>query len=206
MTNQNLRYWCELYQQHKREALAVDIETKHYDGPISVVSMYRKKSEWDAELMQFVNDGDDHSLALKDEFGKAKLLITFNGLAHDIPKLQSEYPQAIQEDVRVLDLCVLARSIGLKGGLKNMETVMGIKRSKEARQAEGKTHYLWRRITESEDEAALIQLLEYASDDVRNLFDLAEWLIEWAEAKMNLEKAPVNRMHEMSTSPILKML
>ena len=205
MAYEKLRYWCELYRKHKRDALAVDIETTHYDGPISIISMYRKKSQWDAELTQFVKDNDPHAVAIGEEIRSAKLLITFNGLSYDIPKIKEEYPNVIPEKMPVLDLCVFARAIGLKGGLKNMEKVMGLKRSRDAEQAEGKTHQLWKKIQQIQSEEALMQLLEYAAHDVRNLFELTEWLIQWAEAKMALEKAPVNRIEDHAPSAILKM-
>lgn len=201
-----LAYWAELYRKHKRNAVALDIETAEYDGPISVVSLFRKKSVWNKELIQFTQGDDLTVRSLRKELQSASLIITFNGLNYDLPKLDEQYPNAVPKETPVLDLFLFARSIGFKGGLKPMEKVMGIKRSKQSEEAIGATHRLWKRYVDKQDEKALAQLLEYADDDVRNLFELADVLIQWADAKLAMEQATLNRIENFSTSPLCKLI
>lgn len=201
-----LAYWCELYRKHKHNAIALDIETASIDGPISVVSLFKRQSFWNSELIQFTQSDELTVSSLRSEIEPASLILTFNGLNFDLPKLEEQYPEAIPKDIPVLDLFLFARSIGFKGGLKPMEKVMGIKRSKEAQDATGSTHRLWKRYINQKDEAALNQLLEYAQADVRNLFDLADMLIQWADAKLAMQHAPLNRVENLSPSPLYKLI
>ncbi len=179
-----MRYYCELYKKHKDHAVALDIETESIDGPISVLSLCKQHPNGSAETVQFAKHPALPSKSIATELRTASLILTYNGLKHDLPKLKAEQPGALPVNTPVLDLLLLAQAIGLHGSLKTLERVLGIARPNEAASATGRTHHLWRQYQLHNDQEALEQLLSYAAADVRNLFALADALVEWAEAKL----------------------
>lgn len=181
-------YYRDLYRKHKYESVALDVETQRIDGPISVLSFYKKKSKDCAELVQFTQSKDLSVYSIGKELEGAKLILTFNGLSFDLPKVNQEYAGAIAAEIPVIDLFIFAQAVGFKGGLKDLEKVFGIKRNESSKTAVKRTHSLWREFKESNDEQALKQLLEYAAADVRNLYDLADTLCEWTDAKIALRR------------------
>lgn len=186
---ESVAYYCELYRANRYRAIALDIETQSFDGPISLVSFYRKIEPDVGELVQITHGCHLNQTSIREELAGAKVILTFNGLEYDLPKIEAQYPGAVSSNARVIDLLLLARSIGFKGGLKEMEKVLGISRSKSSQQAIGKTHRLWREYIQEKKVNSLNELLDYAASDVRNLYDLAEILVTWADAKLALNRS-----------------
>tara|TARA_B100001971_G_scaffold162689_1_gene153022 strand:- start:16986 stop:17735 length:750 start_codon:yes stop_codon:yes gene_type:complete len=188
MVSPALRYWCDLYRRHKYEALALDIETEEYDGKIAVVSMSKLHRNDVAETVQLTQGCDLTDDTLFREVHPCSLLITFNGRDFDLPRIKAEYPSAVPDNIPVLDLWILAQAIGLRGGLKLLEKVFNIHRAGSARDATGRTHILWKKFVQDDDREALETLLTYAAADSKNLFALADTLIEWSEARLLVQE------------------
>ena len=67
------------------------------------------------------------------------------------------------------------RSIGLSGGLKNIEKCLGIARDGEGKDVDGKEAVrLWKRYKRKNEKNALQKLIEYNKKDIRNLEPLME--------------------------------
>ncbi|TLZ57083.1 MAG: exonuclease [Methanobacteriota archaeon] len=110
-----------------------------------------------------------------DEFpaaiSKAPMVVTFNGSRFDLPFLQGWWPQLRFEQIHA-DLLYPLHALGLSGGLKEIETTLGVERTEETRNIRGYDAVkLWRRF-ERGDEDALDLLLEYNRQDVENLVPL----------------------------------
>ena len=105
---------------------------------------------------------------------KSPLVVTFNGSRFDVPFLQSWWPQ-LRFDQLHADLLYPLHSLGLSGGLKAIESELGIERTEETRALQGHDAVrLWRRF-ERGDEDALEILLEYNRQDVENLRPLMRY-------------------------------
>lgn len=189
-----LVHWLRLYQRYRDSALALDIETETFNGPVAIVSLCRQRESCCRELIHFIKKDSFNAQALQHELRQCRLLLTFNGLEFDLPRLQAEFPEAIPDDILVFDLYLFAKGLGLRGGLKILEKVFQIQRTKRSESATGQTHRLWRQFIHEKDPKALEILLSYAASDVRNLFLLADTLTEWAEAKLTLAHTKDNRL------------
>jgi len=121
-----------------------------------------------------------------DEFpaaiAKAPMVVTFNGSRFDLPFLQSWWPQLRFEQVHA-DLLYPLHALGLSGGLKAIESELGLERTEETRNLRGHDAVrLWRRF-ERGDEDALDVLLEYNRQDVENLRPLMTYAYGALRAK-----------------------
>ncbi|HEV2471639.1 MAG TPA: ribonuclease H-like domain-containing protein, partial [Chthonomonadales bacterium] len=101
----------------------VDIETTGGFEPhdLTVIGLYDG-----FRIRQFVKgvDLDQFPAALQD----AALIVTFFGTGFDLPFLRRTFPELRLDQLHV-DLCFLYRRLGLRGGLKSIESRMGIRRS-----------------------------------------------------------------------------
>lgn len=113
---------------------------------------------------------------------KAPMVVTFNGSRFDVPFLQSWWPQLRFEQIHA-DLLYPLHALGLSGGLKHIESDLGIERTEETRGLEGYDAVkLWRRF-ERGDEEALDVLLEYNRQDVENLRPLMRYAYDALRAR-----------------------
>ena len=171
-----LRYWCKLYAQFLHAALCVDIETTHFNGPISILGVYRPQ-EGPVESLSFVRGRDLNSENLRQVFEGCRLLITYNGISFDIPRIRQEFPGVLPESLPVLDLYRLARRLGLNTNLKVLENTFGIPRLNEEQSNRHCSVKYWKRYAAFQDEEALEKLLAYNRQDTINLYPLANSLI-----------------------------
>jgi len=107
-----------------------------------------------------------------DDFPEAsrgwKLLVTFNGRSCDVPVLRRAFPGWRPPRAHV-DLCLLWRRLGHRGGLKLLEEETGVGRPAHLRGVGGwDAARLWR-AAEDGDRAALRLLAEYNLHDAVNL-------------------------------------
>lgn len=139
----------------------LDIETS-FDADVTVVGLLRL----DRGLIQLVGEAITRP-ALLDAFDGLDTVCTFNGEGFDLPVLRRTFGIPFLEAFRSIDLSVECRRLGIRGGLKAIETSMGI-----SRRVRGLSGYdamvLWRR-WRSGDRDALDTLLGYNRDDVVNL-------------------------------------
>ena len=102
---------------------------------------------------------------------EAAILVTFFGTGFDIPFVRRAFPNLPLPQMHV-DLCYLLKRLGYKGGLKRIESQMGIRRSNATTGLSGLDAVrLWREYRRGRQQSLDI-LLEYNAEDVRNMSDL----------------------------------
>jgi uncharacterized protein YprB with RNaseH-like and TPR domain len=147
----------------------LDIETG-FDGSITVIGIYRT----DHGTIQLVGGGIS-DVALYQALDGVQTLVTFNGAGFDLPTIRKHLYVDLKKEFEHCDLLHVCRKRGLRGGLKRVETLIGI-----ARTTAGVTGYdaprLWHRYETNGDQAALELLLVYNQEDVVNLEVLDAYL------------------------------
>ncbi len=122
--------------------------------------------------------------ALKRELQKYKLIITFNGASFDLPFIEKRYPNLLPK-IPNFDVKSLTDKLGLKGGLKNIEKELGIKRKDIIEDfSGGDALALWRMYRATGDEYYLNLLIEYNEYDIMNLKLVAERCIKKMKEKL----------------------
>ena len=140
----------------------LDIETA-FDGTISVIGMYRP----DLGTIQLVGGGV-RDMALYEALEGVRTLVTFNGSTFDLPIIRRRLYADLKRDFEHCDLLYVCRRRGLRGGLKRVETLLGIERM-TAGISGWDAPRLWHRYETIGDRAALRTLLDYNREDVVNL-------------------------------------
>lgn len=104
-----------------------------------------------------------------------KLVVTFNGASFDIPFIEKHFRDTnFRFDMPHIDLLLPARSLGLSGGLKDMEKQIGIVRPNEIKEMRGlEAIQLWG-AWKNGDLNAYKKLTTYCKADCVNLKDFAE--------------------------------
>jgi uncharacterized protein len=157
-----------LYEWLRPRAVYLDIETNSY-GQITVVGLYGHGG-----FTSLVEGDSLTRQRLCDELARYDLLITFNGTSFDLPVLLASV-QGLPLDQPHIDLCGLGRRLGYRGGLKVIETQLGISRSTELQGMCGAdAGRLWNRWRHRRDEEARETLLAYNEADCVNLQPLAD--------------------------------
>lgn len=101
------------------------------------------------------------------------LLVTFNGSQFDVPFLQTHFPEASLDQAHI-DLRFTLASLGYRGGLKAVETSLGVCRDPAIQGVDGfEAVRLWHRYRYG-DRAALMKLALYNLTDVVNLVELLD--------------------------------
>ena len=168
--------YYRIYDFFKDEAVFLDIETTGLDiknDDSTVFGLYDG-----IETKTMIKGINFDPIKLKDELKKYKLLVTFNGASFDIPFINKLY-QNLLPDIPNFDVKVLADRLGLKGGLKNIEKILGIKRSNIIERFHGGDALtLWRMYRATQDDYYLKLLVEYNEEDIINLKTIAEHCIK----------------------------
>ena len=157
-----------LYENFRAETCFFDIETTGLDerrDRVTTVSFHR-----DGETTTLVAGEDLTARRVREQFAEASLLATFNGARFDVPFLEASF--GLDVDTPHLDLMYPAKRIGLSGGLKPIETELGIDRDRPDLSGRDAVR-LWRE-HERGDEAALETLVSYNREDTENLRTLAD--------------------------------
>lgn len=159
------------------EIALVDIETTGrtpgYDQ-ITVIGLSDGSKE-----QAFVADRPmpgDHKLSdYLEAIRRYKLVVTFNGESFDIPFIEKHFrDNNYHQEQPHLDLIWPARSIGLSGGLKDMEKQIGIERDDDIADMRGmEAITLWGQWKQHGDRAAYDRLVTYCKADCTNLKDFA---------------------------------
>ncbi|OQW62663.1 MAG: hypothetical protein A4S17_01360 [Proteobacteria bacterium HN_bin10] len=165
-------HW-RLYESFRQAAVYLDIETTGEPadaGEITVVGLYA-----DGQVTQLVRGETLTADRLHAELSSRQLLVTFAGSLFDVPYLRAKFP-GLALDLPHFDLCFAARRLGLKGGLKQIEPLVGLAREDTIRGMDGweavRLWHQWRR----GDREARERLLTYNRADTVNLEPLAEHL------------------------------
>jgi uncharacterized protein YprB with RNaseH-like and TPR domain len=110
-----------LYEWLRPRAVYLDIETNSF-GQITVVGLCGQGG-----FTSLVEGNLLTRQRLCDELGQYDLLVTFNGASFDLPVLLASI-QGLPLDQPHMDLCLLGRQLGYRGGLKAIELQLGIPR------------------------------------------------------------------------------
>ncbi len=125
-------------------------------------------------------EGDEPLAGYVEAIRNYRLLVTFNGIGFDIPFIEKHFRSANYRcEQPHLDLMLLARSLGLSGGLKDMEKQVGIARDEgiaDMRGSEAIT--LWGQWQNRRDRSAYDRLVVYCKADCTNLMAFADILYE----------------------------
>jgi uncharacterized protein YprB with RNaseH-like and TPR domain len=156
-----------LYENVADDVAFFDIETTGLDkraSDVTTVSVHRG-----GDITTLIRGDDLTSERLADALD-ASLLVSFNGKRFDAPFL--EYNFDCEFDAPHLDLMYLCKRLDLSGGLKAVESDLGIDRG--GMDVDGREAVrLWHRY-ERGDEAALDRLVEYNRYDAQNLQTLLD--------------------------------
>jgi uncharacterized protein YprB with RNaseH-like and TPR domain len=163
-----------LYDFFKEEAVFLDIETSGVgrDSYITIIGLFDG-----INTKTMVRNINLDFLGLRKELERYKIIITFNGASFDLPML-SKRDKGIKEilaKIPHIDLKTMAAKAGLKGGLKQIERELGIKRSNAIVESmyNGDPFQLWRMFLGSGDDYYLRLLIEYNEEDCINLKQIA---------------------------------
>ena len=151
----------------------LDIETDglspHFDS-ITLIGLYDGK-----RYRAFVRGEnlDDFPAAFQD----FSVVVTFNGAGFDLPFLKNRFGSRVVDvgprGFAHVDLRFVLKRLGYKGGLKKIETKLGIRRDPSVHGVDGyMAVVLWRKHMRG-DTRALPVLLRYNFEDTVNLAELA---------------------------------
>ena len=156
------------YRQFKEKTAYVDIETTGLSpdySKITIIGIYNGNET--KTYVRGINIEDATA-----ELAKYKQLVTFNGARFDLPFIEHEFPGFFNH--LHTDLMYPLKKIGFKGGLKNIECQLGLKRSEETADIRGLDAVrLWNRYERGDDEALEV-LIKYNKEDVENLKTVIE--------------------------------
>jgi len=150
--------------------LYLDIETTGgppESGEVTVVGLYA-----DGVMTSLVRHQSLTPQRLQEILSRYDLLVTFCGSVFDVPYLRAKFPGLVLDQPHI-DLCFAARRVGLRGGLKQIESSIGLERSPDLHGVDGwDAVRLWQ-ASRRGSEDALELLLRYNEADTRNLLPLA---------------------------------
>jgi uncharacterized protein len=171
--------WIATYRELLPYAACIDIEMCEWNGPIAMVGIYRPK-EGVIEVTQLVRGQTLSVEALRSALSGVRLIITFNGNRHDLPKLEREFGDALPQGYISLDLFEVAQRLNLRAGLKLLEGQFDIERPEWQRSRRHVALRLWQLWGREHRSDALAALLDYNRQDTENLYFLAERLSKLA--------------------------
>jgi uncharacterized protein YprB with RNaseH-like and TPR domain len=157
-----------LYSEFAEQALFLDIETTGLSGEYDEVTLIGALCN--GKLALFINGINLEQFPAYIE--RFPLLVTFNGSQFDVPFLRAHFPNARLDQAHI-DLRFVLASLGYKGGLKVVESGLGLHRDAAIQGVDGfeavRLWHLYRR----GDRGALEKLILYNVTDVANLVELA---------------------------------
>ena len=104
-----------------------------------------------------------------------QLLVTFNGIGFDVPFIEKHFREHRYVcDHPHIDLMLVARSLGLTGGLKDMEKELGIGRDSSIQDMRGNEAIILWGAWKNGDRSAYERLVTYCKADCTNLAKFAD--------------------------------
>ena len=173
LTNADISYFaCHLdRQEHFRIALAFPRDTLFLDIETTGLSRYYDYITaigWSigAEYGFFVKGQEDTEF--RQAVSGSKIIVTFNGSLFDLPFVRHEFPDIRLPEVHV-DLRFLSKRAGFTGGQKDLEKVLGIRRTDDVSAVTGEAApLLWHRYRRGNNDS-LRMLLKYNHADIRGM-------------------------------------
>ena len=173
-----------LYSHFKEDCCFLDIETDSY-GKITVVGISNYYN-----TNTFVKGFNLEKGLLEKELSKYKLLITFNGGAFDLPKLRKQL--RLEVKMPHIDLKPLCVKLDLKGGLKEVERILNLKRPEHLY---GNPVDLWKAFHASGDREYLELLVDYNKEDIENLKGVMNVVYR------RMREKTIEKLYKLSTQP-----
>ena len=175
-------HW-RLFDEFKDSAVCLDIETNGWHhaagGYVTVVGLYDG-----FDYKAFVRGENLTPEALKRELSKYRYIITFFGSGFDLPFLKESL--GIDTGMAHFDLCFGARRLGITGGLKKIEPLLGIHRDETVKGLDGyQAVRLWHEARRGSS-AAYELLITYNREDTVNLMDMARTLYARLKAQTGI--------------------
>jgi uncharacterized protein len=165
------QYHWRMYDHFKEESFFLDIETFDNNRDITVVGLYNG-----LDTKMFVRGINFFKEDFLRTMGECNMMITFNGLSFDIPKLQKHF--SCNFNIPHIDLRYVCSKIGLKNGLKSIEKELGIERPEEVKVMDGNNAVeLWKCWKATGEEKFLELLIKYNEEDIVNLKQVADYAI-----------------------------
>lgn len=155
-----------LFDSFRKDTAYLDIETDGLDrnSLVTVVTVHRK-----SETVTLTHGDDLDAETLTDALEGAKLLVTFNGKCFDVPVLRNSFP-GIDLEIPHFDLRYGCRKVGLLGGLKPIESALGMSRPEEIEDVNGmEAVRLWKDWERHGNRESLRILTEYNRADTVSL-------------------------------------
>ncbi len=164
--------WCS-----REQVALVDIETTGrtpgYDQ-ITVIGL-ADGSQARAFVAERPLPGDEPLDDFPEAVRDYRLLVTFNGIQFDVPFIEKHFrAQHFRFAMPHLDLMWPARALGLTGGLKDMEKILGISRDDDIKEIRGNQAITLWGAWRSGDRQAYERLVEYCKADCVNLMAFAD--------------------------------
>lgn len=164
------QHW-RMYQRLRDDTAFLDIETDGL-GPGTIITMVSVHKHGETTTM--TRGQDLSSDNLKRSLEGVKMLVTFNGSTFDLPMIEREFPFTVPK-VPHYDLRHACPKVGLRGGLKQVEVLLGYRRPQEVAYVTGEEAvYLWHLWERKGNANALNLLRRYNQEDTRNLEPLAD--------------------------------
>ena len=158
------QHW-RIYQEFQEFCVFLDIETTglYYGAEITTAVLYDGRT-----IRTYING--ENLAELPNDLADYAVLITYNGRSFDIPFIERYFqirlPQA------QIDLRYILRQLGLKGGLKGCERMLGIQRPGMEEVDGYVAVLLWNEFQRRQDPKALETLLAYNIQDTLSLHTL----------------------------------
>jgi uncharacterized protein YprB with RNaseH-like and TPR domain len=185
-----------LYSEFAERALFLDIETTGLSGDYDEVTLIGALCN--GELALFINGINLEQFPAYIE--RFPLLVTFNGSQFDVPFLRAHFPHARLDQAHI-DLRFVLASLGYKGGLKVVESGLGLHRDPAIQGVDRfEAVRLWHRYRRG-DKKALEKLILYNLTDVANLVELAETGVGQKSRRLAFPGQAV--VHDASRAPRL---
>jgi len=165
-----------LYDFFKEDAVFLDIETTGLSKDKDDITVFGLYDGINTKIM--IKGINFDISALRKELMRYKLVVTFNGASFDLPFIEKRYPELLPK-IPNFDVKSITEKLGLKGGLKNIEKLIGVKRSNIVDKFYGGDALtLWRMYRATGDEYYLNLLVEYNEYDIINLKIVAEHCVK----------------------------
>jgi predicted nuclease with RNAse H fold len=158
-----------LFPEFAQDCVYLDIETTGLSTVFDTVTMV---GLYDGHKYELFVDGENlHELPKRLE--KYPVVVTFNGSGFDLRFLKLAFPELRLPPIHI-DLRWITRKLGMKGGLKEIEAKLGLRRAAEVENLTGyDATVLWARYLRG-DKGALRSLIQYNTEDVVHLKAIME--------------------------------
>jgi hypothetical protein len=178
-------HW-RLFDIFKGESACLDIETNGFmpgsGGVVTVVGIYNG-----FDYKCFIRHENLTADNVMEEISKYKYLITFYGSGFDIPYLLRAMP-GMKFEIPHFDICFGTRRLGFRGGLKKLESELGIFRDEMVKNMDGYDAVkLWEYVQRGNSDALHLLTL-YNKEDTVNLFAIADIIYQRLRFQTGIEQ------------------